>query len=98
MPFIHFVINLSLPLYSSVGMLEPILHLLNKQRIVLASGSPRRKEILSQVVSFGIEFTNINEAFSRKWISNFHPLTQAPPNGFFIFLLKASSYLCKEIE
>lgn len=32
-------------------MLEPIKHILNNQRIILASGSPRRQEILKSVVS-----------------------------------------------
>ena len=31
-------------------MIQPIVHILNAQRIVLASGSPRRKQILQNAV------------------------------------------------
>ncbi len=38
-------------------MLEPIMHVLNTQRIVLASGSPRRKTILENIVIFFFCYT-----------------------------------------
>ncbi|KAK6172583.1 hypothetical protein SNE40_016210 [Patella caerulea] len=43
-------------------MLQPILHVLNTQRIVLASGSPRRKQILGNI---GLKFEVIPSTFEE---------------------------------
>ncbi len=37
---------------NSAKMLQPILETLNKQNIILASGSPRRKEIMTALLMF----------------------------------------------
>lgn len=48
-------------------MLAPIKHLLAKKRIILASGSPRRQELVKSLVrnehSFSIEYPNLNSIF-----------------------------------
>ncbi|ESP00014.1 hypothetical protein LOTGIDRAFT_178022 [Lottia gigantea] len=44
-------------------MLQPILNVLNTQRIVLASGSPRRKQFLGQIV--GLSFEVIPSSFEE---------------------------------
>ncbi|KAK7496533.1 hypothetical protein BaRGS_00012185 [Batillaria attramentaria] len=44
-------------------MLQPIMHVLNAQRIILASGSPRRKHILENV---GLKFEVIPSTFEEK--------------------------------
>lgn len=43
-------------------MLEPLKHVLNQQRIILCSGSPRRKELLSQI---GLKFEVIPSSFEE---------------------------------
>ncbi|KAK7097031.1 probable bifunctional dTTP/UTP pyrophosphatase/methyltransferase protein [Littorina saxatilis] len=43
-------------------MLQPIMHVLSRQRIVLASGSPRRKQILENV---GLQFEVIPSTFEE---------------------------------
>lgn len=32
-------------------MLQPVMHILKQRQIILASGSPRRKELLENIVS-----------------------------------------------
>ncbi|XP_076447050.1 putative bifunctional dTTP/UTP pyrophosphatase/methyltransferase protein [Babylonia areolata] len=44
-------------------MLQSIMHILNSQRVVLASGSPRRKQILQNV---GLKFEVIPSTFEEK--------------------------------
>lgn len=41
-------------------MLQPIIHQLNAKRIILASGSPRRQEILRNIVSEHIGLVDRN--------------------------------------
>lgn len=43
-------------------MLEPLKHVLNTKRIILCSGSPRRKELLSQI---GLQFEVIPSSFEE---------------------------------
>ncbi|XP_046576453.1 probable bifunctional dTTP/UTP pyrophosphatase/methyltransferase protein [Haliotis rubra] len=43
-------------------MLQPIMHVLNVQRIILASGSPRRKQILQNI---GLQFEAVPSTFEE---------------------------------
>ncbi|XP_067663391.1 probable bifunctional dTTP/UTP pyrophosphatase/methyltransferase protein [Haliotis asinina] len=43
-------------------MLQPIMHVLNTQRIILASGSPRRKQILQNI---GLQFEAVPSTFEE---------------------------------
>jgi predicted house-cleaning NTP pyrophosphatase (Maf/HAM1 superfamily) len=45
-------------------MLEPVMQVLQTQKIILASGSPRRVEILNAVVSEKIELCLCSKTFS----------------------------------
>lgn len=61
-------------------MLEPIKHVLSKQRIVLASGSPRRREILKMIgLNFDVESSRFEENLDKSSFS--HPCEYVKENA-----------------
>lgn len=61
-------------------MLEPIRHILSKQRIVLASGSPRRLEILKMIgLKFEVETSKFEENLDKHSFS--HPCEYVKENA-----------------
>lgn len=61
-------------------MLEPIRHILSKQRIILASGSPRRLEILKTIgLRFEVETSNFQENLDKHSFS--HPCEYVKENA-----------------
>ncbi|XP_071078733.1 probable bifunctional dTTP/UTP pyrophosphatase/methyltransferase protein [Haliotis cracherodii] len=51
-------------------MLQPIMHVLNVQRIILASGSPRRKQILQNI---GLQFEAVPSTFEENLDKSLFP-------------------------
>lgn len=61
-------------------MLEPIKHVLSKQRIVLASGSPRRREILKMIgLNFEVEASRFEENLDKTSFA--HPCEYVKENA-----------------
>lgn len=61
-------------------MLEPIRHILSQQRIILASGSPRRLEILKMIgLKFEVETSNFEENLDKHSFS--HPCEYVKENA-----------------
>lgn len=61
-------------------MLEPIKHVLSKQRIVLASGSPRRREILKMIgLNFEVETSKFEENLDKSSFA--HPCEYVKENA-----------------
>uniref|UniRef100_A0A6G1S424 N-acetylserotonin O-methyltransferase-like protein n=1 Tax=Aceria tosichella TaxID=561515 RepID=A0A6G1S424_9ACAR len=61
-------------------MLEPIRHILSQQRIILASGSPRRSEILKMIgLKFEVHTSNFEENLDKSSFS--HPCEYVKENA-----------------
>lgn len=61
-------------------MLEPIRHILSQQRIILASGSPRRLEILKTIgLKFEVQTSNFEENLDKSSFS--HPCEYVKENA-----------------
>lgn len=61
-------------------MLEPIRHILSQQRIILASGSPRRLEILKMIgLKFEVQTSNFEENLDKSSFS--HPCEYVKENA-----------------
>lgn len=53
-------------------MLQPVMHVLKQKNIILASGSPRRKELIENIVSKKVPLLNYYELLLNIYSNNYN--------------------------